>query len=165
MTNMRKVMCVSRRESFPTQVVVGSYYWIDEATRSLIDGIVYASVYVDKQKQKYVGHLALAHFVLFDYIMLHSLVHNSAIYNTTYNEQLYFVESFEIGAKAWIYDIDVMQLVEAQVVSVVYRSSDTEYYDTVEDTVLIDSCKEDFNASAEFIEDDDCAYVFLRVIS
>lgn len=59
---LKKVVCISKRESFPEQLKVNDSYYVD--TESIYnDGEdTYISVYKDSQKTKYVGVCNISHF-------------------------------------------------------------------------------------------------------
>lgn len=60
---MKLVKCIEERANFPGQISKGSRYWIDESSVwKDSDGDEYAQVYLDEDKQHWVGNMLTSHF-------------------------------------------------------------------------------------------------------
>lgn len=60
---MKKVKCISIRETSPKQITVGNVYYLDETTLYVdSDGNEYAMIYRDIHKKQVVGRLSTQHF-------------------------------------------------------------------------------------------------------
>ena len=60
---MRLVRCINERNSVNGQIIEGHKYWIDESTLYTdFDGDEYAKVYLDENKEHFVGNLLTSHF-------------------------------------------------------------------------------------------------------
>ena len=60
---MRLVKCISERRIATNPLVVGKRYWLDELTiYKDADKDEYAQIYLDKEKEYYVGQFLTNHF-------------------------------------------------------------------------------------------------------
>ena len=60
---MKLVKCITERNTMHKQIIEGHKYWIDESTiYTDFDGDEYAQVYLDENKENYVGNLLTSHF-------------------------------------------------------------------------------------------------------
>ena len=60
---MKKVKCVSVRESIPSQIDVNEIYYLDETTLYVdSDGDEYATIYKDRWKTQRIGNMLTKHF-------------------------------------------------------------------------------------------------------
>lgn len=60
---MKKVKCISIRETEPNQIKVGQNYFIDETSKYVeSDGDEYATVYEDEAGTKVVANMLTSHF-------------------------------------------------------------------------------------------------------
>jgi len=60
---MKKVKCISERETRKGQLVVGGTYWIDESSAFVdVELDEYANIYADEAKTKFIGTLNTEHF-------------------------------------------------------------------------------------------------------
>ena len=60
---MKTVKCISERKSNPSQIKVGSEYYIDTDTLYTDeDNDSYVQVYKDKAKKHYLGYINTSHF-------------------------------------------------------------------------------------------------------
>lgn len=96
------------------------------------------------------------------------LKNNPKLFESDYNDMILYVESFEVGAKAWVvnknYIEDELPEVEDMViVHAIHRRDDEEKYDEfADDDNLMIAYNGDFGVSGEFVLDDDIVYVFLE---
>ena len=86
-----------------------------------------------------------------------------------YDELDYYINEYKcnVGDKAYMYSYEEEELTEMEIVHVIFRSDDSEYYDALleNEDVLIDG-EDKYNAdtSAEFITDNDCYMVWFKYI-
>ena len=97
------------------------------------------------------------------------LKNNSKLFETDYDNMILYVESFEVGAKAWVVNKDyiedeVPEVEEMKVVHAIFRSENSKEYDELDACGFMTAYNGDFNASGEFVLDDDIIYVFLQEV-
>lgn len=91
-------------------------------------------------------------------------------YNEGTEDQLdYYINEMhcDIGDKAYLYSHDDKTLTEMEIVHIIARSDDREFYDNLDENVLYENEREiAYNAdtSAEFITDNDCYLVWFKYI-
>lgn len=60
---MKLVRCIEERKDFPGQISIGTRYWMNEnSVWKDSDGDEYAQVYLDEDKQHWVGNMLTSHF-------------------------------------------------------------------------------------------------------
>ncbi len=89
-------------------------------------------------------------------------------YNEDTEDQLdYYINEnkCDVGSKAYRYSHLDNELIEMEIVKIISRSDNMEYYDDLDEDVLLDGeDKYDADTSAEFITDNDCYLVWFRYI-
>lgn len=90
-------------------------------------------------------------------------------YNEGTEEQLdYYINEREcdVEDKAYLYVHAEDKLVEMEIIKTIARSDDAEYYDSMNEDVLLDGeNKYKADTSAEFITDNDCYLVWFKYIN
>lgn len=90
-------------------------------------------------------------------------------YNEDTGDQLdYYINERKcgVGDKAYLYSHADDKIVEMEIVKIIARSSDPDYYDNLSEDVLLDGEDEyDADTSAEFITDNDCYLVWFKEAS
>lgn len=96
------------------------------------------------------------------------LENNKKLIESDYDDMTLYVESFKVGARAWVvnknYIEEETEEVEDMVVAYAFhRRDDEEKYDSYadEDNLMM-AYDSDYDVSGEFITDDDIVYVFLN---
>ena len=91
-------------------------------------------------------------------------------YNEDTEEQLdYYINEYkcDIGNKAYLYSHEDNELTEMEIVCIISRLDNIEYYDELleNEDVLLDG-EDEYNAdtSAEFITDNDCYLVWFKYV-
>lgn len=86
--------------------------------------------------------------------------------NTDYELNFYMQEKkCNIGDTAYLYDYHEDELIKLEIIHIIRRSDNMEYYDELieDDDVLLDGEKRyDADTSAEFITDDECYLVWFK---
>ena len=89
-------------------------------------------------------------------------------YNEDTDDQLdYYMNGLKcaVGDKAYLYSHEDDELTEMEIVHIIFRSDDMEFYDSLDEDVLCDKEEEyEADTSAEFIIDDDCFLVWFKYI-
>ena len=95
------------------------------------------------------------------------LENNKKLIESDYNDMTLYVESFKVGAKAWVVNKNYIEegteeVEDMVVVCAIHRKDDPEKYDGFpENSYLTLACDRDFDTSGEFVLDDDIVYVYL----
>ena len=89
-------------------------------------------------------------------------------YNEDTNDQLdYYINERKCneGDAAYLYSHAEDKIKKMQIVKIISRSDNIEYYDNLDEDVLLDG-EDEYNAdtSAEFITDNDCYLVWFRYV-
>lgn len=98
------------------------------------------------------------------------LKNNSKLFESDYDNMILYVESFDVGAKAWVVNKDYIENevpeVEDMVIAyAIHRKDDPEKYDEfADDDNLMLAYNGDFDVSGEFVLDDDIVYIFLQEV-
>ena len=87
-------------------------------------------------------------------------------YNENTEEQLdYYIDENElsIGSEAYLYDYAENNITAMEIVNIIFRSKNPDYYDSLPEDVLLNG-EDKFNCdtSAEFITDNDCYLVWFQ---
>ncbi len=96
------------------------------------------------------------------------LKNNSKLFESDYDDMILYVESFEVGAKAWVVnknyiEDEVPEVEDMVVVYALRRKDDPKKYDEfADDDNLMLAYNGDFDVSGEFVTDDDIIYIFLE---
>lgn len=89
-------------------------------------------------------------------------------YNEDTNDQLdYYVNEKECNAgnKAYLYSHAEDEITEMEIIKTIFRSDNIEYYDSLDEDVLLDGeDKYSADTSAEFITDNDCYLVWFKYV-
>lgn len=91
-------------------------------------------------------------------------------YNEDSDDQLdYYINGMkcEVGDKAYLYDHAEDELTEMEIIHIIHRMNDMEYYDELieDEDVLLDGEDEyEADTSAEFITDDNCCLVWFKYV-
>ena len=89
-------------------------------------------------------------------------------YNEDTEDQLdYYINErkCDVGDKAYLYSHEDDELTEMEIIKIVARSDDMEYYDNLDEDVLIDGETEcGADTSAEFITDNDCYLIWFKYV-
>ena len=89
-------------------------------------------------------------------------------YNEDTGDQLdYYVNEKEcnIGNKAYLYSHAEDEITEMEIIKTIFRSDNIEYYDSLDEDVLLDGeDKYSADTSAEFITDNDCYLVWFKYV-
>lgn len=91
-------------------------------------------------------------------------------YNEDTEEQLdYYIDERKcsVGDKAYLYDHADDELIEMEIVHIIHRRNDINYYDELveNEDILLDGEEEyESDTSAEFIMDEDCCLVWFKYI-
>ena len=89
-------------------------------------------------------------------------------YNEDTEDQLdYYINErkCDVGDKAYLYSHEDDELIEMKIIKIICRSDDEDYYDGLDEDVLIDG-ETEYNAdtSAEFITDNDCYLIWFKYV-
>ena len=89
-------------------------------------------------------------------------------YNEDTDEQLdYYINErmCDIGDKAYLYSHEDNELTEMEIVHRICRLDNADYYDSLDEDVLLDG-EDEYNAdtSAEFITDHDCYLIWFKYV-
>ena len=89
-------------------------------------------------------------------------------YNEDTGDQLdYYVNEKECntGSKAYLYSHAEDEITEMEIIKTIFRSDNIEYYDSLDEDVLLDGeDKYSADTSAEFITDNDCYLVWFKYV-
>ena len=89
-------------------------------------------------------------------------------YNEDTGDQLdYYVNEKEcnIGNQAYLYSHAEAEITEMEIIKTIFRSDNIEYYDSLDEDVLLDGeDKYSADTSAEFITDNDCYLVWFKYV-
>lgn len=87
-------------------------------------------------------------------------------YNENTNDQLdYFVNSndLNINSESYLYDHAKDEIINMEIIKIIFRSDNPEYYDELDSDCLLDGEDEySCDTSAEFILDNDCCLIWFR---
>ena len=90
-------------------------------------------------------------------------------YNEDTEDQLdYYINErkCDVGDKAYLYSHEDDELTEMEIIKIVARSDDMEYYDNLDEDALIDGETEyGADTSAEFITDNDCYLIWFKYVA
>ena len=90
-------------------------------------------------------------------------------YNEDTEDQLdYYINErkCDVGDKAYLYSHEDDEFTEMEIIKIVARSDDMEYYDNLDEDVLIDEETEyGADTSAEFITDHDCYLIWFKYVN
>lgn len=96
------------------------------------------------------------------------LEQNQKLFFTEYEDMILYAEKLEVGARAWkvnknFIDKERDEVDELKIMHSIYRSDNTKEYDRIcAIDGFIDAYNDYFDASGEFITDDDCVYVYFE---
>lgn len=91
-------------------------------------------------------------------------------YNEDTEDQLdYYINErkCDVGDKAYLYSHEDKELTEMEIIYIIERSNDMDYYDELlsdEDVLLNGEYEHDADTSAEFITDNDCYLVWFKYV-
>ena len=91
-------------------------------------------------------------------------------YNEDEEDQLdYYINErkCDVGDKAYLYSHEDNELVEMEIIHIIARSDDMNYYNELLETDVLLDGEDEYNAdtSAEFITDNDCYLVWFKYVS